>query len=109
MFIGRPTQIGEAGVHLAAHGAALRPGLDSWGRSRDPGSISARYSAMASVSQIDTVWSGTGTRNDGDSRSSSARAEGSSTEAILLEVEPRQLAQEPAPQRPRGIVLAAYG
>jgi hypothetical protein len=54
----------------------------SSGISPAPGSSSLRYSAIASVSHtLMPSWVKQGTRNDGDSRSSSARVEGSSLRA----------------------------
>src|ERR1700678_276972 len=51
----------------------------SFGRSPAWGKTSLRYSAMASVSQtLRPLWVKQGTRNDGDSSKSSARALGSS-------------------------------
>jgi len=71
----------------------------SAGISPEPGLISARYSAIANVSQIfRPSWVRQGTRNDGDSSNSSARVDGSSLEtgtssnsipAILQSSQPR--------------------
>ena len=75
-----------------------------FGNNPASGNISCRYSAIASVSQIlMPSWVRHGTRNEGDSRSSSARVEGSSlatacsaksSPAILHNSQPRS-DQEP--------------
>ena len=96
-------QIGEAGMHLAADRAAMGAG-DAIGR-QQPGFRlrSARYSAIASVSQtLAPSCVRHGTRNEGDSSSSSARV-GRIVERHqnLVELQAGQLAQQPAAQATR--------
>ena len=76
----RRAQIGEAGMHLAARSSGnARARRGPSGSRPASGLSSSRYSAIASVSQTLTPsWVRQGTRNDGDSSSSSARVEGSS-------------------------------
>ena len=106
----RRAQVVEAGVHLAGYGAAMGARcMRSAGSRSASGRISARYSAIASVSQTLTPsWRRHGTRNDGDSSKSSARVEGSSEDIdLLLELQAGHLAEQPAAQRPGRVVLAA--
>ena len=108
----RRAQIGEAGMHLAADRAAMRArGARRSAAGRRRAAISLRYSAIASVSQtLMPSWVRQGTRNEGDSSSSSARVDGSSLgDRQLVEIEPGQLAQQPAAQRPGAVILAGDG
>ena len=75
------------------------------------GFASARYSAMASVSQtLAPSCVRQGTRNDGDSSSSSARASRIvERDQLLLELQAAELAQQPAAQAPGRVVLAGDG
>ncbi len=107
----RGAQIGEAGMHFAADRAAMRA-LRPVGR-QQPGlrhDLVQIFGDRQRVPHLDAVMGQAGHQERRRQQQQFGAGRGVvGADMLLLEVQPGQLAQQPAAQRPGGIVLAGDG